>query len=291
MLRTVRGRSRSLKTGDEVKLGRFTFKIKRLILTPDDCDQHTDLNITNPAPAYALGLTSEGPVPIALAPGPGPSPTGSVRPIPTGPVTTASFPTVPGVAVESQPRTAVARVLVDPPVKGVRRAASWNTICSTEYTQSNATEHTQSHTAEHTQPYVADLYTQSHAHSHTDLHRHISLERQSHTDAYTHAHRGSAGLRSAEARLLSHPGRVRSEDYTQGGSDATCRICLSDEETSTDPLISPCACSGSLRWVHLNCLRTWMHGRLSAKPENGAHGATCFYWRPLECELCKQVCS
>lgn len=35
-----------------------------------------------------------------------------------------------------------------------------------------------------------------------------------------------------------------------------CRICL-QEEASSDFLISPCICSGSIKWVHADCLNHW----------------------------------
>lgn len=35
----------------------------------------------------------------------------------------------------------------------------------------------------------------------------------------------------------------------------TCRICLDDEEE--EPLISPCACSGTSKYVHGSCLATY----------------------------------
>lgn len=36
-----------------------------------------------------------------------------------------------------------------------------------------------------------------------------------------------------------------------------CRICHS-EETSEEYLISPCYCSGTLRFVHQSCLQQWL---------------------------------
>jgi len=36
----------------------------------------------------------------------------------------------------------------------------------------------------------------------------------------------------------------------------TCRICLEDEN-DINKLISPCRCSGSSKYVHLDCLQTW----------------------------------
>jgi hypothetical protein len=40
-----------------------------------------------------------------------------------------------------------------------------------------------------------------------------------------------------------------------GNADNMCRICFSDDSDKENPLISPCKCSGSMQYVHLNCLR------------------------------------
>lgn len=64
-----------------------------------------------------------------------------------------------------------------------------------------------------------------------------------------------------------------------------CRICLGedgDDCDPTNPLVAPCDCRGSMRWVHLQCLRTWMAGRLNIRGDG-----VSFFWRSLECELCK----
>lgn len=39
-----------------------------------------------------------------------------------------------------------------------------------------------------------------------------------------------------------------------------CRICLGEAEDS-EALISPCDCSGSVKWVHQRCLLRWMKSR------------------------------
>lgn len=69
----------------------------------------------------------------------------------------------------------------------------------------------------------------------------------------------------------------------------TCRICLCEadedpEGMDTNPLVAPCECKGSMKWVHLKCLRTWMAGRLNIRSEG-----VSFFWRSLECELCKMT--
>ena len=40
------------------------------------------------------------------------------------------------------------------------------------------------------------------------------------------------------------------------GAEPTCRICFSAAEED-DPLVSPCACKGSLEFVHASCLDKW----------------------------------
>ena len=39
---------------------------------------------------------------------------------------------------------------------------------------------------------------------------------------------------------------------------AMCRFCLNSRNTTSNPLITPCECNGSLRYVHLRCLNKWM---------------------------------
>ncbi|OII74972.1 uncharacterized protein cubi_03082 [Cryptosporidium ubiquitum] len=53
-----------------------------------------------------------------------------------------------------------------------------------------------------------------------------------------------------------------------------CRICLFDDGDSfadanepLNPLICPCDCKGSMQYVHLQCLRTWLESRLEIPPE------------------------
>lgn len=38
---------------------------------------------------------------------------------------------------------------------------------------------------------------------------------------------------------------------------AICKICLLDENDETNPLINPCKCSGSMKYIHMECLKHW----------------------------------
>lgn len=61
-----------------------------------------------------------------------------------------------------------------------------------------------------------------------------------------------------------------------------CRICLSEGPQEGDPLLCPCECSGSIGYVHSDCIGKWLRGRLGL--EN--HTKAAFFYRPMACELC-----
>ncbi|XP_056404520.1 probable E3 ubiquitin-protein ligase MARCHF10 isoform X2 [Hyla sarda] len=68
------------------------------------------------------------------------------------------------------------------------------------------------------------------------------------------------------------------EDSEEEGD--ICRICLMGGETTENDLIAPCQCSGSLKYVHSECLKKW----LLAKIKSGAELNTV-----RTCEMCKQT--
>ena len=65
-----------------------------------------------------------------------------------------------------------------------------------------------------------------------------------------------------------------------------CRICYSEEESEDNPLIQPCICSGSMKYIHLDCLRHWLKTSIFEQIEDTNY--CCIYlYRTPECELCK----
>lgn len=64
-----------------------------------------------------------------------------------------------------------------------------------------------------------------------------------------------------------------------------CRICLSDEDLEIEhELISPCLCSGSLKYIGSSCLREWLDGK---KQFREGPIVNSYIWKGLECEICK----
>lgn len=46
------------------------------------------------------------------------------------------------------------------------------------------------------------------------------------------------------------------------GCQIRCKVCLCSEETDEDPLISPCKCKGSLKKIHIGCLKQWINSKV-----------------------------
>ena len=68
--------------------------------------------------------------------------------------------------------------------------------------------------------------------------------------------------------------------------EGVCRICLGEEDgPETNPLFSPCRCAGSIGLIHLECLREWL---MSKKIQRLGEIVSTYFWKNLECELCKE---
>ena len=62
-----------------------------------------------------------------------------------------------------------------------------------------------------------------------------------------------------------------------------CKICLEDDK-SDNPLIRTCKCKGSMKYVHLMCIRNWLKSRVITRN----HGFLMVHLiKSLDCELCK----
>ncbi|XP_041936059.1 E3 ubiquitin-protein ligase MARCH7 isoform X1 [Alosa sapidissima] len=58
-----------------------------------------------------------------------------------------------------------------------------------------------------------------------------------------------------------------------------CRICQMAEESGSNPLIEPCRCTGSLQYVHQDCIKKWLLSKISSGSNLDAI---------TTCELCKE---
>ncbi|CDW85377.1 fha domain [Stylonychia lemnae] len=79
---------------------------------------------------------------------------------------------------------------------------------------------------------------------------------------------------------------IKTKDKNPTQSQArVCRICLGEDEDEYGEFLCPCNCSGSMKDIHISCLKEWLNGKKLVY-----HGdrVKSFFWKALECELCKQ---
>uniref|UniRef100_A0A8C8Z5A3 RING-type E3 ubiquitin transferase n=1 Tax=Prolemur simus TaxID=1328070 RepID=A0A8C8Z5A3_PROSS len=71
--------------------------------------------------------------------------------------------------------------------------------------------------------------------------------------------------------------RLLEEDSEEEGD--LCRICQIAGGSPSNPLLEPCGCVGSLRFVHQECLKKWLEVKITSGADLGA---------VKTCEMCKQ---
>ena len=66
-----------------------------------------------------------------------------------------------------------------------------------------------------------------------------------------------------------------------------CRICYGEEDLEmNNPLIQPCQCSGTMKFIHYQCLKKWINTQSFIKIDNNDY-CSIFLIKNIECELCK----
>lgn len=65
-----------------------------------------------------------------------------------------------------------------------------------------------------------------------------------------------------------------------------CRICLCDTSDRENPLVSPCSCAGTMKYIHLSCLQQWIASRMTSRY---SENSISYYWKSTDCELCKHT--
>ena len=69
--------------------------------------------------------------------------------------------------------------------------------------------------------------------------------------------------------------------------NSVCRICYGEEEDEKEnPMVQPCQCSGSLKYIHLQCLKHWIMTRSCTKVDDN-DCCKVFLFKEIECEICK----
>ncbi|CAD8208539.1 unnamed protein product [Paramecium octaurelia] len=75
------------------------------------------------------------------------------------------------------------------------------------------------------------------------------------------------------------------DDSENSNAENSCRICMSKVGTISNPLINPCQCSGSVKYIHIKCLQQWIHNKFKIRELNNI---VLYFWSNLICEICKE---
>ncbi len=76
------------------------------------------------------------------------------------------------------------------------------------------------------------------------------------------------------------------DSIPDNSSKPICRICLSEEYEENNPLIHPCNCDGTMKYIHLQCLRLLIQSKIK---KTETESCKVFTFKTLECEICKMV--
>jgi E3 ubiquitin-protein ligase DOA10 len=98
---------------------------------------------------------------------------------------------------------------------------------------------------------------------------------------------------------LTAKNNIGDTHLTEESDEAACRICWGtkredDAAAATEgkraedinPLISVCKCIGTLKNIHLECLRGWMNQKRTYKTHRKQ---VIIKFKKLDCELCKSL--
>ncbi|KAF1373625.1 hypothetical protein PFLUV_G00240870 [Perca fluviatilis] len=91
------------------------------------------------------------------------------------------------------------------------------------------------------------------------------------------AAQNAQSLKDRSKETVCRPKQRLLDESSDEEEGEQCRICHSGESSPTNPLISPCLCSGSMQFVHLDCLKKWIRTKI----ESGSGPYTV-----KRCELC-----
>ena len=65
-----------------------------------------------------------------------------------------------------------------------------------------------------------------------------------------------------------------------------CRLCYQEESTILDPLLCPCKCKGSMRFIHFSCLKKSIMQKIQVRNEKYFD---IYFFKSYNCEICLET--
>lgn len=80
---------------------------------------------------------------------------------------------------------------------------------------------------------------------------------------------------------------INDNDFNNNNESKVCRICFTNLDFS--PLITPCNCTGSSKYIHLSCLQKWLKSKVRLYYKHKIkNNIMAFQLDPVQCEICKE---
>lgn len=98
-----------------------------------------------------------------------------------------------------------------------------------------------------------------------------------------------AGLENFSiSEMLSQDNSSENSDENGTGKmyKLPCRICLSESNETENPLIAPCKCDGTMKFIHIRCLQQCLRSKIASRYSDFT---VSFSWKKLCCDLCKKA--
>ena len=120
----------------------------------------------------------------------------------------------------------------------------------------------------------------------------INIKRNSSIQSEKNEKNGNSQKMPGQEKI-EKKGEEKQNHQKNKNKNRICRICYQEEDDDLlNPLIRPCKCSGSMKYIHLKCLLHWLKSRTSNSQimnNSNENFNAYFINQKTECELCKQL--
>lgn len=76
---------------------------------------------------------------------------------------------------------------------------------------------------------------------------------------------------------------IQAKETKATSPEDICRICFGVETVIDNPLLSLCNCTGSTKFIHYLCLKTWLCSNVIERVDSDL---ISYYWKNFQCEIC-----
>ena len=95
----------------------------------------------------------------------------------------------------------------------------------------------------------------------------------------------------ADTKQKASEAPLNTNESKKSEKQKICRICyMSEADSNFNPLIKPCKCSGSMKYIHFKCLLHWLKTKIQIDKSEYIENEFFSVYSPenIQCELCKE---